>query len=301
MSAFDNTIPVNEATFNQVNEMFLMEYERTPNLNKLCLYVASQASSYRWDFQEKVNFVDVSPGSALQRTRPSVRQVTATPQPKAARLSSDIFTQATLKETEITNFISLLLEALHRSTNQLMFTEVDTAQTAGALPDDHIIGTAVDPITFDVDHLLRVNKILSNEGATGGGMIYVVGPNEQESLLQDERYASAFYNTVRPLPGGMTMAEFKAVGITLITIPAYPSQSEFVQNGKLETFTTGGGGTKVFAMAKNTFGSFFNKVPEFKTWYDDNTLSWIVDCCYQGDVSLLRPNGLIITYSATVA
>ena len=275
------------------------EYKNTPNLIKMCRTVTDEAISYRWDFQEKINFVDVTPGSSIARERPQIRQVTATPKPRASRLASDIFTQAQIKPQELTNFSNLQMEAVHRDHNQLIFDEVNSTLAAGnILPDGHVIGTTSAPITFNVDHLLNVGRIFANEGVNKA--TYIITANEYNSLMQDERFVSRFFNDRTPLPFGY-LSESPAAGVQLYVVPQYPSQSQFVKTGLLPSSDEStNGSNQVFAMATDAFGAFFNKTPHFKTWYDDETFTWLVDTCYQADVSLLRPNGLIITNSENV-
>lgn len=296
MSGFDNTVPVNEVGFNEVNARFGMEYANNPNLFKMCEYIEGQFEVYSKDFQEKVNYTAVVAGSPVNRQRPQIRRIQLTPEARAARLFSDIFTKATLKENEIANFIKLILEALMRDQNQLVFDAVEAAITSGELPTGVELGSEVAPVTLNVDTILEVGSIFAAEGAPNNAVV-VVNSSQLKVLMQDERFVSFFFNDRKPLPSGILM-QTPAVGTQLYVVPEYPSQSQFVDNGILPTFDQGTPGTRCFAMTGDAFLCGCNITPYIKTWYDDDSLSWIVDGVHQSGVELQRPNGLIPIFAA---
>lgn len=290
-------VPINEIAFQAASQVLYTEYEKNPTLLSAGMVnrvTKPGAQSYKWYFQEKVDFTDVSPGSPLTRQRPSVRQLTVSANARSVRLSSDLFTQAEIQPSEIQNFTRIINEALVRDHNQMLFDAVDDVESS--LPVAQVMGTEDAPVTFDTDLLIKINKIFANEATPG--TIFVIGANEMATLMSDDKFQSFFYNASKPLVGG-TIVPF--MGYQFYIVPSYPSQTQISQ-GKLTSFTGDEGtGNKIFAMSPDAFGAFFNMNPTMKAWFDNDSVSWQYDCYYQANVTNLRTNGVIIIYSAPQA
>ncbi len=298
--SFNSTVGVNQATFNQVNSRFLLELENTPDLQtNWCEFYTDQATSYTIRFQEKVNMTEYVPGNAPPSQSPEIREVNIGVKGYTARLSSNIFTQANVKENIIANFNADLREAMFRKRNQQIFDTISQAVTLGnILPTGHLLNTIDTPESFSTDTILRTGTILSREGASAdvSRVITICNAVQQSYLLKDERYVSGFYNTQKPLPSG-TIAQSPALGQTVMSVPDYPSQQAngTVNSGILPTATNTGGNKVIlnFAMTNNALGCFQNLAPRMKTWYSDRDKTWYVDCDYQSGVEILRPNAIV--------